>query len=146
MKYDFDHSLGKITMQVSKTLGKNLVAKFNKNGIKINAGQWSIISMLYMKKRMTQKDIGNLLGIDKVMIKRIIDQLEIKAIIERKPSESDKRFNYIHLTPSGVKIYLKLRPYAQETLNEAYSGIEESEIRNCSNLLNKIYSNLTNSR
>ena len=145
MKYDFDHSLGKITMQLSKTLGRKLEEKFNQNGIKINPGHWSIISMLYQKKDMIQKEIGNTLSVDKVMITRLVDQLEVKRIIVRITSENDKRINHIHLPDSGRKLYVKLKPFAQETITEAFRGIDEKEIRKCIDLLNRVYSNLINS-
>jgi DNA-binding MarR family transcriptional regulator len=142
MNYDFDRSLGKITQQVSKALGKKLEAKFAQHMILINAAQWSIISMLYKKVRVIQKDIGIYLGMDKVMIKRVIDQLEKKEIVTRESSKHDKRFNHIQLTQSGRELYLKLMPYALETLNEACIGIDETEMDRCIDILHQVYANI----
>jgi MarR family 2-MHQ and catechol resistance regulon transcriptional repressor len=96
------------------------------------------------KDRSSQKEIGKFLGENKVMIKRIIDNLEKGKYLKRKQSKYDRRFNKIELTKKGKNLYSELKPFAEETLKEAYSGLEDKEIANCLDTLNKIANKLDN--
>lgn len=144
MKYSFDKSLGKITHQISKGLGKKLVAKFTEHNYNISSLEWTVISYLYYNKESNQKKIGEFISENKVMTKRIIDNLEKQGYVERSISKADKRKNTVKLTPSGEELYLTLAPLAEKTLKEAYSGLSTGEINQCLNTLYKIQHKLSN--
>ena len=143
MIYSFEKSLGKITHQVSTGLGKKLVHKFAQQNYHLNSSQWTVISYLSSHKEGIQKDIGEFIGVNKVMMKRILDSLEKEGYVKRTPVKSDKRQNKIRLTSKGEKLYNTLAPLAEETLKEAYSGLSEQEINQCLNTLNKIQQTLS---
>lgn len=141
--YDFDKSLGKITGLVSRALGYRLEEIFAKHGIKLTAAQWGIISLLHKKTDQPQKDITIFMELDKVMVKRLIDQLENKGLVTRTTSETDRRANYVHLTESGAAIYDKAVGDAEEVLNEAYKNITKDEYNQLFSVLERIYGNLS---
>lgn len=141
--YDFDKSLGKITGLVSRALGHRLEEKFGKHGIKLTAAQWSIISLLQKKTDQTQKDITVFMELDKVMVKRLIDQLENTGLVTRTTSETDRRANYVNLTKSGADLYDKSVGHAEEALNQAYKNITKDEHNHLFSLLERIYVNLS---
>lgn len=138
MPYSFETSLGRLTQQVSKGLGKLLENKFLRAGYNISAAQWTVISYLENSGKTTQKQIGHSMKVNKVMIKRIVDSLESEGYLKRIPANEDRRYNIIELTTKGQSLYNELLPYAEMTLDEVYSGIGTKEIQNCLNTLNKI--------
>ena len=138
MEYSFKDSLGRITQQVSKGLGRILEKKFDEAGYSVNAAQWSVISYLNYNNYSSQKNISRFLGVNKVMTKRIIDRLEREDYVKRLPSKDDKRYNRIELTNKGKKLYNELKPFAEETLENVYSVLDNSDIKNCLYTLNKI--------
>lgn len=138
MEYTFQRSLGRITQQVSKGLGLVLEKKFRKAGYTTTSAQWTIISFLNQKNKSTQKEIGDFMGVNKVMVKRLIDSLEKNDLVKRIRSVDDKRFNKVQLTRKGQKLYRELIPFAEETLEEAYSDINSEEIEQCLDTLGKI--------
>ncbi|MGM0498333.1 MAG: MarR family winged helix-turn-helix transcriptional regulator [Bacteroidota bacterium] len=144
MKYSFDKSLGKITHQISKGLGKKLVEKFTKHGYNISSLEWTVISYLYYNKESNQKEIGKFISENKVRTKRIIDNLEKQGHVKRSISKKDKRKNTVKLTSGGEKLYLTLAPLAEKTLSEAYSGLSKKEINQCFTTLLKIQEKLSN--
>ncbi len=146
MKYSFQQSLGRLTQQVSKGLGQVLDMKFKNAGYTINSYQWTVISYLNYNNFSSQKNISQFLGVNKVMTKRIIDQLEENKYVKREPSQSDKRYNRIELTKKGQKLYHELTPFAEETLQEAYKNLDTQEIKNCLTTLNKITKTLESLR
>lgn len=145
MMYSFEKSLGKITHQVSKGLGRKLVHKFAQQNYHLNSSQWTVISYLSSHKEGIQKEISEFIGVNKVMMKRILDSLEKEGYVKRIPVKSDKRQNKIRLTRKGEKLYETLTPFAEETLQEAYSGLSEQEINQCLNTLKKIQETLSQS-
>ncbi|MDY6800330.1 MAG: MarR family transcriptional regulator [Bacteroidota bacterium] len=142
MKYSFDTSLGNISRMISKSLGKSLEAKLASRDIFITAEQWSVLSILFQKKKLTQIEIGTLLGLDKVQIVRIIDILEKEKFVQRVISLTDKRFKNVNLTPKGIEIYHKIVPYAIEVHADAFSSINKDDIKQCLITLEKINDNL----
>ncbi len=142
MKYSFDKSLGKITHQVSKDLGKKLMEKFAKYNYDLTSKEWTVISYLYYNKQGNQKDIAEFISENKVMTKRIIDRLEREGYVKRSISKKDKRRNKVKLKAKGGELYQTLAPLAEETLKEAYSGLSSKEVNQCLKTLNKIQQTL----
>ena len=144
MKYSFDKSLGKITHQISKDLGKKLVEKFTAHNYNLSSLEWTVISYLYYNKESNQTEIGDFISENKVMTKRIIDNLEHQKYLTRSISQKDKRKNTVKLTTEGKKLYQTLAPLAERTLKEAYSGLSKKEIDQCLRTLYKIQQKLSN--
>lgn len=138
MPYSFESSLGRLTQQVSKGLGKLLEYKFLQAGYAISAAQWTVISYLNSSGKATQKQIGRSMKVNKVMIKRIIDSLESEGYLKRIPANEDRRYNIVELTNKGQSLYSELVPYAEMTLNEVCEQIDNNEIENCLGTLSKI--------
>ena len=142
LSYDFDHSLGKITQQVSRLLGQHLEEVFAQNGFSVTAEQWSIISMLSKRDHPTQKEIGAYLIMDKVSVKRTIDRLEKAGWANRVVSEKDRRSKTIALTPGGRQLYDSLSQYAEQVLEKALKELNDQDARQLFGLLEKVYFNL----
>lgn len=142
MSYDFDKSIGKLSQQISRTLGRNLESKFIEIGIDLKASDWSIIAMLYKKGKTNQRDISKFLGYDKVMIKRRVDHLEKINLVVREESKEDKRFNNVKLTPKGESNYKSLANLAENEINLSTNNISEEDIENCIRVLCLIKENL----
>ena len=141
--YNFDHSLGKITQQVSRMLGQRLEEVFAQNGFSVSAEQWSIISMLSSREHPTQKEIGAFLIMDKVSVNRTINRLEKAGWAKRVVSDKDHRSKIITLTPDGQQLYNSLSQYAEQVLEKALKELNDQETRQLFGLLEKVYFNLT---
>jgi len=142
MQYSFKGSLGRISSQVSRDLGRHLENKFRKAGYAVNNYQWAVLSYLTEHPHSCQKDIGHFLGADKVMVKRIIDGMEQGGYLVRKEDVHDKRFNQVSITDQGSELFKKLEPYAGEVLSEAYRDIPRVSLHQCLDTLRQISDNL----
>lgn len=142
MEYSYDKSLGNISRMISKALGKRLEEKLATKNIKITAEQWSVLSLLYHKDKLTQVEIGTYLGLDKVRVLRIVRNLESENMIKRVISKTDKRYNDVCLTSNGKQLYDKIVPIACDVHDEAFSNFKSDDINLCLSLLDKINKNL----
>ncbi len=142
MQYHFDHSLGRITQQISRALGKRFEQKSSDHGIRIRPEQWSVISLLFHKGPMPQNGIGELLFMDKVSVSRTVERLEKRKLVVQDVPGNDKRMRIVELTPSGTEMYRQLCPLAEKTISEALQNMKENEKRQLFDSLEKIKANL----
>lgn len=140
--YEFNKSLGRLSQQVSKSLGIRLEKKFRSEGIRMNGAQWSILSMLQQSDCVTQQCVGTTLQMDKVTLTRAVNALEKHGYLTRSPLTDDRRINEIRLSKRGKKIYSTLAPLAEATLVEAFAGIDKKEAGAMMKTLDKVYKNL----
>lgn len=140
--YSFKGSLGRITHQVTRDLGRHLEHKFQKAGYPVNMYEWTVLSYLVEHRQSCQKDIAHFLGTDKVMVKRVVDGLEKEGYVVRQEDPHDKRFNQVVITREGSKLFEALEPFAEEVLTDAYQNISDASIHQCLNTLHEIAVNL----
>lgn len=138
MPYKFDQNLGKLTMNVSKIIGRSLEANFKKEGIKFNANEWVVLTYLYNLGPQTQKELVTSTGKDKVSIKRIIDFFEEQKYATRKVENYDRRFKKVKLTSNGKAHYEKLEKIVQETLLITTKDIDPDRLKICLEVLSSI--------
>ncbi|GEM_PF-923188 len=142
MKYSFEGSLGRISHQVSRDLGRHLERKFRQAGYSINNYEWAVLSYLFTHQKSCQKSIAAFLGTDKVMAKRIIDGLEKSGYVSRQEDTTDKRYKQVQMTPRGNALFKELEPFAGEVLETAFRGIPQSSISQTFDTLHRVLENL----
>jgi DNA-binding MarR family transcriptional regulator len=142
-KYKFGRSLGMLTMQISGGVGKNLVKCLKVKGYNIEPSAWSVISLLLSYPNRTQQEIADFLWLNKVKVKRLLDDLEEEGFLKREILNSDKRNNIVNLTQKGVAFYNNAVACADEALAKAYEGFTEEEERLLIDLLIRAKENLT---
>ncbi len=141
-KYQFPRSLGMLSRQISKGLGKNLQKQFDNNDIDLDPISWSVISLLKKHPNRTQQEIVHFLWIDKVKVKRVIDKLESAGLVKREIHETDKRHNLVKLTDKGSKFFETVVPLAENTLNNAFEGFSKVEEEQLIDYLIRVKKNL----
>ncbi|MDD4991167.1 MAG: MarR family transcriptional regulator [Paludibacter sp.] len=127
MEYSFSGSFGNLSSRISLQLRKVLINNLKKAEIEITPDEWFVISKLYHSVSSTQNDIAEHLGLSKVKVTRLIEQLERNKLIQRESEDGDRRFKNVSLTKVGKSLYLKVEPIAKKTLTQTFSGFSEDE-------------------
>ncbi|MFZ6772493.1 MarR family winged helix-turn-helix transcriptional regulator [Undibacterium sp. SXout7W] len=107
----------------------------------ITHAQSSVFVMLAMKRCTTAADLSRELLIDSAAMKRTLDKLEKKRLIQRVVNEKDKRLYRLELTEAGKELSAKLPPVYREVLNIGFTGFTEEEIGFLKSLLRKLLAN-----
>ena len=131
-----------ITGKASIAIARRLQKKFNSAGLNLTIEQWSVLYQLWKQDGSSQQDLCLRTFRDKPSITRLVDNLEKLQLVRRVPSESDRRINLVFLTKHGVKIEEQSMALAEETLNEALTGIPPDNINLCKEILQQVYDNL----
>ena len=66
--------------------------------------QLSILGLLRDNPHMKQSDLGKALEIKRANIVVLLDELEQRSLIVRKPAKTDRRAYVLELTPAGRKL------------------------------------------
>jgi DNA-binding MarR family transcriptional regulator len=76
--------------------------------LSIRPVQLSILGLVYENPRLKQSDLGKALDIKRANVVTLLDQLERRNLIERKPARTDRRSLVLQLTPAGRKLTTQL--------------------------------------
>lgn len=68
----------------------------------------------------------------------VVDKLEKKSLVERRPCPEDRRARYVALTPEGEAMMDRVFPVHAETLERALGGLDEQEKSRAIDLLRKL--------
>lgn len=87
---------------------------------------------------VSQKDLATVMGIEGPSLVRLLDSLEDKQWIERRPSETDRRSKSVHLTRKAQRLLDKLHSVADQVRGELLKDISDQEIENCLEVFRRI--------
>jgi len=59
--------------------------------------QWAILIWLERQPGITQKELAELLEVEPITVARLIDRLEARGMVERRPDPRDRRIWRLHL-------------------------------------------------
>jgi DNA-binding MarR family transcriptional regulator len=131
-----------ITGKASIAVARRLQRKFNQAALNLTIEQWSVLCQLWKHDGSSQQELCKRTFRDKPSITRLVDNLEKLQLVKRVPSESDRRINLVFLTRQGAKLEEQTMSLAEQTLNEALSGISADHINLCREILQKVYENV----
>src|SRR6266496_1699915 len=131
-----------ITGKASTAIARRLQKNFKQAGLDITIEQWSVLYHLWKQDGLSQQQLCDATFRDKPGITRLVDNLEKLNLVKRVASEDDRRINLIYLTKQGLKIEKQTMQLAEQTLNEALTGVPASQVDVCKEVLQVVYDNL----
>jgi len=108
----------------------------------ITIGQWQFLRALWEKEGQSQAELSDVLGTTSAATVFSVNLLERDGLAERVPDRTDQRRYLIHLTPRGRHLREALLPDARDLQLAALKDFSSSEIRQLSEFLNRIRTNL----
>ena len=139
--FNFIQSLGFALNRTTLRMRNELLKKFKANMLDISVDNWVILNRLWEKDGWTQSELANMTYKDKASMTRIIDGMEKKRLLERKPDPFDRRVYKIFLTNKGREMKDQLSHLAKENMEQAIKGFSEKELEILFEQLDRIYNN-----
>ncbi len=75
---------------------------------RIRPVQLAILGLIYERTRLKQADLGRALDIKRANIVTLLDELEQRNLIVRRPERTDRRSRALELTPAGKRLTAEL--------------------------------------
>jgi DNA-binding MarR family transcriptional regulator len=67
----------------------------------IRPAQYSVMTVIGANPGMTQMAVAKRLGIERARLVHLLDSLEVRNLVKRIPSRTDRRSHALHLTAGG---------------------------------------------
>jgi DNA-binding MarR family transcriptional regulator len=67
----------------------------------IDNREWAVLISLDERRPRSQAELATLVGVDRTTMVALVDSLQRKGLIERRPHADDRRKNAIEITASG---------------------------------------------
>ena len=68
----------------------------------------AILGLVLEQKSILQSELGRRLAIKRANIVTLLDELEQRGLLRRRPADTDRRAHLLELTPAGRKLTIKL--------------------------------------
>ncbi len=130
--------LGMLWFRLNRRLSANLKVA----GLNITADQLRLLNQLAENESCNQLFLAKQLGRDRSAITRMIQHLELKDWVSRKPDKEDKRAFVVVLTEPGYLLQETAAAVAQQTLDELWAGFRTEEKDQCSDYLFRMAQNV----
>jgi len=101
----------------------------------IDVKQHAVLCVLADEGAMTQRELGQRLGIDRTTIVAVVDGLDEKSLVERRRSPADRRAYLLTLTPSGEHAQQRGQRLVDAAERKLLDALDESERRTLTELL-----------
>jgi len=133
-----------INGMASTAIARRLQKHFRQAGLEITIEQWSILYHLWLQDCLSQQELCTRTFRDKPSITRLIDNLEKQKLVKRVASKEDRRKNLVCLTEAAKNLQNLTIDLANQTMDEALTGVGKDEIETVKKVLYQVYDNLNN--
>ena len=131
-----DLRLFRVWMKAYKAVFDNVSRDIAGYGLSLD--QFKILELLYSKGPHPIQKISDTLSIPSGSITYVVDKLEGKGWVTRRPSPTDRRGYLAALTEAGERMFNDIFPKHAEVIGRNLAAISEDEKRLLTELLKKI--------
>ncbi|MFW2488652.1 MarR family winged helix-turn-helix transcriptional regulator [Clostridium chromiireducens] len=111
----------------------------------VGSGQYIFVSAIYNNPGISQKDLTELIKIDRATTAKALLKLETNGYIDRAQNKDDKRYNKLYLTKKGMDFIPILNNIQADLTNMLSQGMDSNEYSESIRLLKLIFNNVQNS-
>jgi DNA-binding MarR family transcriptional regulator len=104
----------------------------------VNHRELAVLLLLDAREPESQQQVAGRLGVDRTTMVALIDGLEGKGLVARRPDAADRRRNVIALTGAGRKTLRRATRASDEAEGRLLDGLDEVEAAQLRALLGRI--------
>jgi DNA-binding MarR family transcriptional regulator len=90
--------------------------------------QWGILIWLERQPGLSQKELAELLEVEPITVARLIDRLEARGMVERRPDPKDRRIWRLHLRPPAHGVLREIDRQREEMRAMVTGGLDDATI------------------
>ncbi|AZN38770.1 MarR family winged helix-turn-helix transcriptional regulator [Paenibacillus albus] len=109
----------------------------------ITPEQWSALNQIDRAQGLIQKEIAERTSKDKPSMTRILDHLEKKGLIYKKPGEHDRRAFLVYSTEAGKALIRETTPIEETVTADVRSCLSDQEYETLLGLLMRVQNHMT---
>jgi DNA-binding MarR family transcriptional regulator len=87
--------------------------------------QWIILARLSRQPGISQNELATICEVEPITVARLIDRLEGRGMVERRPDPNDRRVRRLHLLPASTPILAEITRHKNSIFADITDGIDE---------------------
>jgi MarR family transcriptional regulator, transcriptional regulator for hemolysin len=80
--------------------------------------QWHILARVDRQPGLSQRELATICEVEPISVARLVDRLEQRGLLERRPDPSDRRVWRLHNLPPARKILEEISAYREELIQD----------------------------
>ena len=108
----------------------------------LTIGRWQVLNVLSSYDGSRIGTIADLSGGEQPAVSRVIDQMERDGLVKRRLSLNDSRAVEVWITQLGRDIFAELMPEAKAFVKRMMRTLNDAEIKQMTNMLERLFSDL----
>ncbi|MBV8567007.1 MAG: MarR family transcriptional regulator [Methylobacteriaceae bacterium] len=104
--------------------------------------QWVILARLERQPGMFQNELASIVEVEPITIARLVDRLEARGFVERRPDPADRRLRRLHLLPAATSVLEEIHAYRAELNELLTAGVEGERVEALTRDLKQMKANL----
>ena len=105
--------------------------------------QWAILIWLERQPGISQKELSEILEVEPITVARLIDRLEGRGMVERRPDPRDRRIWRLHLLRPARDVLHEIDEQRADMTRMVTAGISEEAIETVTDALLRMKATLT---
>jgi MarR family transcriptional regulator for hemolysin len=93
----------------------------------LTRSQWLVLSLLHRRPGVSQSELAEMLEVERAAAGRMIDRLERRNWLVRRPDPIDRRINRLYLTAEAEAVQAEMGGIAVELLDDAMASLAAGE-------------------
>jgi MarR family transcriptional regulator for hemolysin len=120
-----DEHIGFLISDVARLIRTAFDRRVRRLGL--TRAQWLVLTRLSRRPGASQSELADMLEVERATAGRMVDRLERKGWVIRRPDVSDRRINRLFLSPEADRIRDSMLDIADQTLADALSPLSTPE-------------------
>ena len=92
--------------------------------LELTRAQWVILARVERTPGLSQRELAELLEVEPITVGRLVDRLEARGLVERRPVPGDRRVWRLHLCPAAIPVLEELELEKTELAELALAGLD----------------------
>jgi MarR family transcriptional regulator, transcriptional regulator for hemolysin len=105
--------------------------------------QWAILIWLERQPGISQKELSELLEVEPITVARLIDRLEARGMVERRPDPRDRRIWRLHLLRPARDVLHEIDEHRADMTRIVTAGIDNNSMEIMTEALMRMKATLT---
>lgn len=104
----------------------------------LNPTEFAVLELIYSKGDQPIQKIGEKVLIASSSITYVVDKLEKKNLLKRRPCSEDRRITYATITAKGIDVMNDVLPKHKQEITEICAGLNSEEKKDLIQKLKKL--------
>ncbi|WP_431268307.1 MarR family winged helix-turn-helix transcriptional regulator [Dankookia sp. P2] len=132
--------IGFLIADVARLMRSSFDRRVKRMGL--TRAQWLVLSRLHRHPGISQSELAEMLEVERATAGRMIDRMERRNWLTRRPDPGDRRINRLFLTAEAEAVQVEMGLIAEGLLDDAMASLDEGEREALTDMMERVKAQL----